>query len=596
MANTFYKDLLTCRRLLGYTRDYWRHFTGIIVLSLLGPVLALLYPLPLKIAVDSVFGSHPLPAFVRALLPARALASTTAVLIFAAGLVVAIALLGQLQRLGTSYLCSYTGERLVLNFRAQMFGHVQRLSLSYHEAKGAADSTYRILRDASSIQEILIDGLIPLFSAGLLLAGLLYITARLDRTLILVALGISPFLILFSRHYRGRLRSQWRELKDVESSVMSSAQEVLATLRVVKAFGGEEQEQQRFVRRSNKGVKAKMHLAFLQRQLNFLVGLTLAVGQAVVLFIGMRHVQSHVLTLGELLVVMTYLRRLYDPLKTSTQKAADLQSALASAERVFHLLDEAPDVAERPNARPLSRAEGRVSFCDVSFGYAKDRPVLQGISFEVQPGTGVHILGASGAGKTTLMNLLIRFYDPTAGSILLDGTDLRDYKLADLRNQFAIVLQEPVLFSTSIAENIAYADTRASREEIVRAAAAANAHDFIVNLPQGYEAKVGERGMCLSGGERQRIALARAFLKDAPILILDEPTSSVDVRSEAANMEAVERLMRNRTTFIIAHRLSTLKRCDQLVGIEGGRLVPGAPPASMIAAELTPAPGQDSRP
>jgi ATP-binding cassette, subfamily B, bacterial len=271
--------------------------------------------------------------------------------------------------------------------------------------------------------------------------------------------------------------------------------------------------------------------------------------------------------------VMGYLGQLYDPLNTLSNSKATLQSSLASAERVFSLLDETPDVVERPDARPLDRAAGAVGFSGVSFAYREDHPVLHDVSFEISPGTRVGISGKTGAGKSTLMSLLIRFYDPAIGEISLDGTDLRDYKLADLRNQFAIVLQEPVLFSTTIAENIAYARQGARKEEILEAAKAANAHEFIVSLPNGYETEVGERGMSLSGGERQRIALARAFLKDAPLLIFDEPTSSVDTKTEAAIMEAMERLMHGRTTFMIAHRLGTLANCDTRLEIEDGRIV-----------------------
>jgi ATP-binding cassette subfamily B protein len=270
---------------------------------------------------------------------------------------------------------------------------------------------------------------------------------------------------------------------------------------------------------------------------------------------------------------MGYLSQLYTPLRTIGRKAGSLQSHLASAERAFSLLDEAPDVAERPNARPLLRPSGSVMFRTVSFAYDKDRLVLDNLSFEVRAGTRVGVVGATGAGKTTLVSLLMRFYDPSDGQILLDGVDLRDYKLTDLRNQFAIVLQEPVLFSTSIAENIAYSRPDARYDEIIAAAKAANAHEFIVSLPQGYETQVGERGMQLSGGERQRIALARAFLKDAPILILDEPTSSVDINTEAVIVKAVEQLMQGRTTFIITHRVSTLTNCDMLLEIGNGRLV-----------------------
>jgi len=297
------------------------------------------------------------------------------------------------------------------------------------------------------------------------------------------------------------------------------------------------------------------------------------IGTAVVLFVGVRHVQAGVLTLGELLLVMGYLAQLYDPLKTLSKRTVGMQSNLASAERVYALLDDAPDVAERPDARPLPRARGDIEFRDVSFAYAPERTVLRGVSFDAPAATRVGIAGSTGAGKTTLVSLLLRLYDPSAGRVLLDGVDLREYRLDDLRRQFAMVLQDSVLFSTSVAENIAYARPGARHEEIVAAAKAANAHDFITQLPQGYDTPVGERGMTLSGGERQRISLARAFLKDAPILILDEPTSAVDVRSEALIMEALERLMEGRTTLVIAHRLSTLDHCDLRLEIERGELV-----------------------
>jgi ATP-binding cassette subfamily B protein len=260
-----------------------------------------------------------------------------------------------------------------------------------------------------------------------------------------------------------------------------------------------------------------------------------------------------------------------------SKKLADLQGSLVSAERAFALLDESPDVQDRPGARHLQRAEGAISFRKVCFAYPHNPPVLHDVSIHIEPGTCVGIEGTTGAGKTTLLSLLTRFYDPTAGEILLDGVDLRDYRLADLRNQFAIVLQDTVLFSTTVAENIAYARPEASDAEIIAAAEAANAHEFITRLPQGYETKVGERGMRLSGGERQRIALARAFLKDAPLLILDEPTSSVDLRTEKLIIEALQRLVQGRTTFIIAHRLSTLNECDVRLRLEHGRLVSGGP-------------------
>ena len=589
-----YTDFTLYRRLLRQAQPYWPHIGGLFLLGLLSSPLALLTPLPLKIAVDNVLGLQPLPAFLDALLPAVVTRSGIAMLGLAAGMLVAITLLSHLQELADSSLRTYTGEKLVLSFRAQLFRHIQRLSLSYSDSKGTSDSTYRIQYDAPAIQSIAIDGAIPFITAGLTLAGMIYVTARIDWQLALIALAVSPILFLVSQVYRRRLRQRSRDVKKLESSALSVVQEVLAAIRVVKAFGQEDHEQERFVRRSSEGVQARIQLALVEGGFGLLVGLTTAVGTAVVLFIGIRHVQSGVLTLGELLLVMGYLSQLYGPLKTISKKAASLQSHLASAERAFSLLDEAPDVVELPMARPLVRAPGAIAFRNVSFAYERDHPILHDISFEIPAGMRLGIAGTTGAGKTTLVSLLTRFYDPTAGQILLDGIDLRDYKLADLRNQFAIVLQEPVLFSTSVAENIAYARPGASDDDIVAAAQAAGAHEFIVHLLQGYATLVGERGLRLSGGERQRIALARAFLKDAPLLILDEPTSSVDLETEGAIMEAMECLMRGRTTFMIAHRLSTLTNCDVLLKIENGRLVDVTSDVSTTITEALAFDGRDS--
>jgi ATP-binding cassette, subfamily B, bacterial len=565
------------RRLLDQARPYWLHIVGVFLLSLLSSPLALLTPVPLKVVVDSVLGSHPVPGVLDGLLPAAATRSDTAILVVTAGLVVAVALLSQLQTLGSSLLSSYVGERLVLSFRARLFRHVQRLSLSYHDEQGTSDSTYRIQYDAPAIQYIAIDGLIPFVTAGITLVTMLYIVLRVDWQLGLVALAISPFLFVITRVYRRRLRRQSREAKELESSALSVAQEVLGALRVVKAFGQEDREQERFVRHSSQGVRARVRLAFLEGAFALLVGLTTALGTGTVLFIGVRHVQLQVLTLGELLLVMGYLTQLYAPLKTISKRAADLQSWLASAERAFALLDKVQDVPERPDARPLPhRAAGALAFRNVSFAYTGQFPVLRDLSFDIDPHARLGIAGLTGSGKTTLVSLLMRFYDPTAGRILLDGIDLRKCRLADLRNQFALVLQEPVLFSASIAENIAYAHPRASHEEIVAAAKAASSHEFIMRLPRGYDTQVGERGMRLSGGERQRLALARAFLKDAPILILDEPTSSVDPKTEATIMEALERLMQDRTTIMISHRESTLQPCDVRIELTRGEIITSA--------------------
>jgi ATP-binding cassette subfamily B protein len=572
---------------LSQARPYWRHIGVIFLLSLAGTPLTLLAPLPLKIAVDNVISSRPLPGVLSSLLPGAA-RSEFGLLAFAVGLLVLTELLTNLQGFCSWWLQTYTGEKLTLSFRARLFSHVQRLSLSYHDTNGTADSTYRIQYDAAAIQNILIGGVLPLITALFMLVGMIYVTARINWRLALVALAVSPVLYLLMWLYRDRLRDQSRDVKKLESSALSVVQEALAAVRVVKSFGKEAREQERFVHHSSEGLQARLRLLSAQGQFSLLISLTIAAGSAAVLFIGVRHVRAGSMTLGELLMAMAYLSQLYEPLKTLSKKVADLQGSLASAERVFSLLDEAPDVVERPGSRPLLRAAGALAFRNVSFDYNKNRRVLRDMSFDVPAGTRLGIAGRTGAGKTTLVSLLTRFYDPVAGAILLDGVDLRDYKLADLRNQFAIVLQEPLLFSTSIAENIAYARPDASEAEIIEAAKLANAHDFIIRLPEGYQTEVGERGQQLSGGERQRISLARAFLKDAPILILDEPTSSVDVRTEAAIIEALERLMRDRTTFVISHRLTLLQNCDLRILVEDGRLVAGTPTAhagGMLAVE-----------
>ena len=575
-------DLALYRRLLRQARPYWLHLAGLFGIGLLASPLALLNPVPLKIVVDSVLGSHPLPTYLRAFLPEGA-RSPVAILAVALGLLIVVAALGQLQGLMNKFVQAYVGERLVLDFRSQLVRQAQRLSLSYHDSKGTADSLYRVQQDAAVIDKIMVEGIIPFITAAITLGTMIAVTARLDWQLALVALTVCPPLFLLSRLYRPRMRRQSRHVKKLESSALAVVQETLGALRVVKAFGQEARETARFVHRSTEGVAARIRLALMEGRYGTLVGLTSALGTAAVLLIGVGHVRQGVLSLGQLLMVLAYVAQLYEPLKTISKKAAGIQNYLASAERAFALLDEQPEVPERPDARSIARAAGAIAFRNVSFSYGLDRPVLHDVSFEMTLGTRLGIVGATGAGKTTLISLLTRFYDPLEGQILLDGTDLRDYKLADLRRQFAVVLQEAVLFSVNIAENIAYASPGATREQIVAAAQAASAHEFIERLPQGYETPVGERGVKLSGGQRQRIALARAFLKDSPVLILDEPTSSVDAKTESAIVEALERLKRGRTVIMISHRPSTLAGCSALLTIEAGRVVPDTT-AALVAA------------
>jgi ATP-binding cassette, subfamily B, bacterial len=580
------------RRLGREMQPHWRQLAVLFLLGLLASPLALLAPLPLKIAVDTIIDHLPLPHFLAAWLPAGLQSSPGALLLFAAGLALAAPLLSQLCSFASAWLAAFAGEKLLRRLRAKLFQHVQRLSLAYHDTQGTADSLYRIQYDTACVQNIAVNSLIPAVTSAFTFLSMVFVTLRINWRLALVGMAVSPALLLVSRASRRRLRRQSREVKKLESDALSVVQETLGAARVVKAFGQEGREVNRFITRSNEGMRARLCQAATSGSYGVWVALITAAGMAAVLFIGVRAIQAGTMHKGDLAYVWLLLLQLYAPLKTISKKMASLQNNLAGAERVFALLDEAPEVAENPRARPLPRARGAVEFREVSFAYENTRTVVGGVSFAVQPGECLGLAGTTGAGKTTLMNLLTRFYDPTTGQILLDGVDLRDYRLADLRQQFAIVLQEPVLFSTSVAENIAYARPDADEKEIMAAAAAANAHDFISRLPAGYATPVGERGLKLSGGERQRISIARAFLKDAPILILDEPTNSVDVKTEAAIVEAMERLMQGRTTFIITHRASTLKHCGRILRLEDGRIVefetqnesPTGEPLALVAA------------
>jgi ATP-binding cassette subfamily B protein len=574
MPTRKYDSLTIYRRLASQARPLWAHIIAFLLLSLLTTPLALLSPLPLKIAVDSILGSQPPPAWASHLLPTGAWARPSLAVASVAALVVVLAGLTLLHQTALTMLRMYVGERLVMNVREQLFRHVHRLSLTYHDVAGSSDSVYRIQHDATAIQTLVVESIVPLISACFMIFGMLYVTAQLSLKLALVSLAVCPPLVLLSVVFRPRLRQRWRDAKDLESSAHSLAQETLGSVRVVKAFSREEHEHARFRAQHKLGMSARMRAMLQEYVYALLTGLVVASGTAAVLYLGVRDTLSGDLLLGNLLLIISYLKQLYDPLRTIGQQFASKQKAMASAERVFALLDELPEVPQRPGARAIARAAGSVRFQDVSFAYpGAMQPALRNVTFDVPAGARVGIAGKTGSGKTTLTSLLIRFYDPTNGKILLDGNDIRDLKLVDLRNQISLILQEPVLFATTVAENIAYGRPDANRDEIVAAAQAANAHDFIERLPDGYDTVVGERGMTLSGGERQRIALSRAFLRDSPIVILDEPTSSVDVQTEALIMEAMQRLMIGRTTYMIAHRLGTLAGCDLLLRLDHGRVM-----------------------
>ena len=568
MPTTKPTDFAILARLLREARPYWPHLVGLLLLNLLATPLSLLSPLPIKLTVDSVLGSQPIPAFLTPMLPQGMHHSASALMVFSAVLLIGVAVLIQVRRLVEYMYSTWVSGKVSLEFRSRLFWHGQRLSLGFHDSKGVSHALYRVQYDAAAIRWVAIDGLIPLVSAFIALVSMMVVIALISLKLVAVALIIVPVLILLIRGFRLPLRRGWSKQKDLSNAAMSVINEVFSSLRVVKAFTQEEPERDRFTRHATQSFLAQIRVTFLQGSFDLMTGVVIATGTGIVLYVGVGQIQQGLMTTGDLLVVMAYLGLLYGPLQVIGSQVAGMQDSLASAERAFEFLDEQTEVEEKLDALPVQRVNGNFRIKDLYFSYTPESPVLQNVSIDIPAGARVGIAGKTGAGKSTFLSLLMRFYDPTSGSIELDGVNLKDYRVSGLRQQFGIVLQEPVLFSTSIADNIAYGRPSSSDEEIMAAARAANAHDFIQEFEHGYQTLVGERGMRLSGGERQRIALARAFLRDAPILLLDEPTSSVDLKTEALIMDAMELLMQGRTVFLIAHRLSTLKNCDMIFEVK----------------------------
>src|SRR6058998_1328082 len=551
-------------------RPYLWPLIALLVISLLAVPIALIFPLPIKLLVDSVLGSQPLPGYLTIFVGSQV--SKSLAISLAISILLGAAVMTYLQNLVNVWYSNKVGNRMTLDVRARLFRQMQRLSVAYHDTIGAADSAYRTLNDAPMLRSFGIDSLIPLTTSILTLGAMIFVIVFLDWELALIALLVSPLMFLLTFVFRPRIRAGWRKFRASESAAMAVAQESLGASRLVKSYGQEERKNQELVSHYDASLSASLKVQVDSAIYSLLVGILTAAGLAAVLYIGIGHVQARILTLGSLLVVNYYVTQLYGPLRNVGQSILDIQMSLTGVERYRAVLDEKPDVPESPNALPLPRVKGKIAFRNVSFEYTKGHPVLDDVSFELPPANCLGVVGPTGSGKTTLSTLLLRLFDPTEGVITLDDIDLRDYKLADLRNQYAVVHQETVLFSTTVAENIRFARPNASMDEVIAAATAAKAHGFVTSLPNGYDTLVGERGMKLSGGERQRISLARAFLKDAPILVLDEPTSSLDVHTESAILDTIQELMKGRTTMMIAHRPTTLRDCNMILVLEDGRV------------------------
>lgn len=561
------------KRTFADAKPYWPSIGLIFVLNFLASPISLLKPLALKILIDNGFSGNAVPSYISFFFPEDFDFTFLVVVWISVLLVILVAIFENLYNLTIWIVNAQTGEKLVRSFRMRLFSHIQRLSLAYHDKKGSSDSIYKIQYDTSSIRTFIIGNLSPLLSSFITLVGMITIIFIINwRFAFIVCFLILPISFLI-RYSSIRLKKDWKKVMESESNAMAVVHEVLGSLRVVKAFGQEEWESNRFMAKSDIAMKGQMSIAWTSAIFYFLIGMTFASVTAGFIYWGAIYVNQGQMTLGELTMVISYLAQVYAPIDKISKSLNGVQSSITSMERVYNLLDEKEEVKEAINPVAIVKAKGMLEFQRVSFAYNESENILENISFKIMPGDRVGIMGSTGAGKSSLINLITRFYDPVSGNILLDNLNIKDYKLDDYRNQFSLVLQEPVLFSTTISENIAYGRKNATEKEIIEAAKSANAHEFITRCSSGYETLVGERGMQLSGGERQRIALARAFIKDAPVLILDEPTSSLDIKTELQVIEAIERLMKGRTTFMITHRLDTLSNCNIIIHLEKGKLL-----------------------
>jgi ATP-binding cassette subfamily B protein len=532
-----------------------------LVLVLSSTAFRLAKPWPLAFLVDEVLGKP------------RTDASFEFLVLVVVAAVIAIAALEAAVDFIRSYLMQIVGQKVAFRIRVALYQHLQRLSLAFHDRAQTGELLTRVTRDAEPVQALVTDNLLEAVSSGLLGIGMVVITLTLDWRLSLVLLVMTPLMAVTNARFRRRIKAAEVRARNLEGDMTSLTSEVLSSMRLVKVFGREKHETERFESAGGEVLEANLALSRTESAFSSWLGVVPALGLAALLALGAHEVRAGRLELGQLLVFTAYLRDFYGPTRALSRLAAKASRTSVRAERIAEILATPLAVTDLPGARPAPRLSGTVRFSGVTFSYVPGRPVLHEVELEAPAGQVLALVGATGAGKTTLAGLVPRLYDPDSGAVLIDGADIRSFTLESLQAQVAVVPQESVLVRATVAENIAYGRPDATRAEIEAAARAANAHDFVSALPLGYDTLVEERGETLSGGQRQRLAIARALVRQAPVLILDEPTSGLDIRSERVVLDAVERLMEGRTTIVIAHRLSTVRRADLIAYLEDGRVV-----------------------
>ena len=533
----------------------------------------LLEPWPLKIVFDYVLGTKHMPAWMSGLIGATFGLNKVAILHFAIVAVIVIAAGGALSSYAEKYLTTSVGQWVMHDLRRILYHHIQRLSLAYHDQKRTGDLISTVTADIDSIQDFISQALLGMVVAVLTLVGMLGVMFYLNWRFTLIALSITPFLFIVVYTYTRRIKQASRDLRKKEGEVVSVVAEVLNSIRVVKAFAREGYEEERLAQRSLENVETALRARSLKAKLAPVVQVIVAVGTCLVLWYGTNLVLTGQITTGSLLVFLLYLGKMYKPMRDLSKMTDTMSKAAVGYERIHEVIETENDVRNLPGAKKAPDFKGEVEFEHVSFAYQNGYGTLNDVSLHVEPGQLAALVGPTGAGKSTITSLIGRFYDPQKGVVKIDGQDVRSYKLKSLRRQMSFVLQETLLFRAPVWQNIAYGKPEATREEILRAAELANADEFIKKMPQQYDTMVGEKGVTLSGGQRQRIAIARAIIRNSPILILDEPTSGLDAASEELVFEALGRLMEGRTTIVIAHRLATIRRADVIFVIDQGTVV-----------------------
>lgn len=555
------------RKLLPYLRPHRFRVALALGQVFLMAGFELLKPWPLQIVIDHVLGGRPL-----AFGPAAGWSAGALLTAACAGIVV-VHLGGSALTLWHNVTAIGVGQRMVNDLRGALYAHMQRLSLAFHGRQRVGDLMLRVTGDSFAVQTMVMNGLLPILSAVVLLAGMLYVLVPLDPYLTALSLSIVPLLFLLIAVFNRRIAAVASEVRDTDGRVYSLIQWAMSSIKVIQAFTREEEEHRRFMEASRANLGATLRLYSWQTLYSGVVNTVVAAGTAVVVYAGARSVMSGALTVGQLVVFVSYLAQLYGPIHQITQSWGLIAGARIGVRRVFEILDTEADLKDGTLTFPPGGVRGAVAWNGVSFRYRPEMPVLRHVDVRIEPGMKVAVVGPTGAGKSTLLSLLPRFFDPDAGTVTIDGVDVREFSLKSLRGQIAMVLQPPLIFPIPVRDNIAYGRPEAGQDGIERAARLAHIHDLVMSLPDGYDTVIGEAGATLSEGEKQRLTIARAMLRNAPILILDEPTSSVDTGTEALIMQAIEELMRGRTTFVIAHRLSTVRRAGQILVVQHGAII-----------------------